>query len=93
MHHTCKLSRSKARSVAGGIAYFGDAANPTIENGMIHAISSIIDVVVASAGEAEYGSAFICAQRGVWLRTIAIALGHAQPATPILCDNAFAIFS
>jgi hypothetical protein len=53
------LSRSKARSVAGGIAYFGDAANPTIENGMIHAISSIIDVVVASAGEAEYGSAFI----------------------------------
>jgi hypothetical protein len=85
------LSRSKARSVAGGIAYFGDAANPTIENGMIHAISSIIDVVVASAGEAEYGSAFIFAQRGVWLRTIAIALGHAQPATPILCDNAFAI--
>jgi hypothetical protein len=85
------LSRSKARSVAGGIAYFGDAANPTIENGMIHAISSIIDVVVASAGEAEYGSAFIFAQRGVWLRTIAIALGHEQPATPILCDNAFAI--
>jgi hypothetical protein len=85
------LSRSKARSVAGGIAYFGDAANPTIENGMIHAISSIIDVVVASAGEAEYGSAFIFAQRGVWLRTIAIALGHPQPATPILCDNAFAI--
>jgi hypothetical protein len=85
------LSRSKARSVAGGIAYFGDAADPTTENGMIHAISSIIDVVVASAGEAEYGSAFIFAQRGVWLRNVAIALGHAQPATPILCDNAFAI--
>jgi hypothetical protein len=46
---------------------------------------------VVASGEAEYGSAFIFAQRGVWLRTIAIALGHAQPATPILCDNAFAI--
>jgi hypothetical protein len=87
------LSRSKARSVAGGVAYFGDAAHPTRENGMIHAISSIIYVVFASAGEAEYGSAFIFAQHGVWLRTIAIAiaLGHSQPPTPILCDNEFAI--
>jgi hypothetical protein len=58
---------------------------------MVHAISSIIDVVVASAGEAEYGYAFIFAQGGVWLRTVAIALGHSQPATPIVCDNAFAI--
>jgi hypothetical protein len=85
------LSRSKARSVAGGVAYFGDADNPTKENGMVHAISCIIDVVVASAGEAEYGAAFLFAQQGVWLRNIAVALGHAQPATPILCDNEFAI--
>lgn len=85
------LSRSHARSVAGGISYFGDANNPTVENGMIHAVSSIIDVVVASAGEAEYGAAFIYAQHGEGLRNIAIALGHPQPATPILCDNEFAI--
>jgi hypothetical protein len=85
------FSRSKARFVAGGIAYFGDADDPTTENGMIHAISSIIDVVVASASEAEYGSAFIFAQQGVWLRTIATALGHAQPATPIPCDNAIGL--
>jgi hypothetical protein len=58
---------------------------------MVHAISSIIDVVVASAGKAEYGSAFIFAQRGVWLPNVAIALGHSQLATPSLCDNAFAI--
>jgi hypothetical protein len=77
--------------VAGGVAYFGDAANPTQENGMIHAISSIVDVVVASAGEAEYGAAFVFAQHGMWLRTIATALGHIQPPTPILCDNEFAI--
>jgi hypothetical protein len=70
------LSRSRARSVAGVIIYFGDANDPTVENGMIHAISAIIDVVVALAGEAEYGAAFIAAQQGVWIRTIATAMGH-----------------
>jgi hypothetical protein len=85
------LSRSKSRSVAGGIGYFGDADDPTKENGMVYAMSSIIDVVVASAGEAEYGSAFKNAQQSVSMRHIAIAMGHKQPATPILCDNEFAI--
>jgi hypothetical protein len=73
--------------VAGGIAYLGDAESPITENGMIHSMSSIIDVIVASAGEAEYGTAFIYAQHGVWFRQIATAMGHPQPATPILCDN------
>jgi hypothetical protein len=54
---------------------------------MIHAITSFIDVVVASAVQAEYGTAFIAAQQGVWIRNIAIALGHTQPATTLLCDN------
>jgi hypothetical protein len=85
------LSRSNARSVAGGVAYFGDADNPTKKNDMIYAISYIIDVVVLSAGEAEYGAAFIFAQQGVGIRNIATALGHMQPPTPILCDNQFAI--
>jgi hypothetical protein len=39
----------------------------------------------------QYGAAFIYGQHGEGLRTIAIALGHPQPATPILCDNGFAI--
>jgi hypothetical protein len=85
------LSKSKGRSVAGGIGYFGDADKPTIENGMVYAMSSIIDVVVASAGEAEYGSAFKNAQQAVNMRNIATAMGHKQPATPLLCDNEFAI--
>jgi hypothetical protein len=85
------LSRSPARSVGGVITYFDDAANPTIENGIIHAISFIIDVVVTFTGEAEYCAAFIAAQQGVWIRNIAIALGHLQPSIPLLCDNEFAI--
>lgn len=58
---------------------------------MMHTISSVIDVVVASAGEAEYGTAFIAAQHGVWIRTVAIAMGHPQFPTPLFCDNEFAI--
>ena len=42
------LSRSKARSVAGGIAYFGEVDDPTTENGIVHTVSCIIGVVVAS---------------------------------------------
>jgi hypothetical protein len=84
-------SRSKGRSVAGGIAYCGDANDPTTENGMVYSISSIIDVVCASVGEAEYGAAYILAQYGIGLRHILIALGHPQPPTLLLCDNDFAI--
>ena len=85
------LSRSNSRSVAGGIGNFGDASNPSKENGMVYAMSSIIDVIVASAGEAEYGTTFLNAQQGVHLRNIAFAMGHPQGVTPILCDNLFAI--
>jgi hypothetical protein len=56
--------------VAGVIIYFGDAANPTVENGMIHAISSTIDAFIAAQ------------QEGVWIRNIAIAMGHPRPPTP-----------
>jgi hypothetical protein len=42
---------------------------------------SIIDVVVLSAGEAEYGVAFVVAQQDVWLRNFAVALRHPQPST------------
>ena len=59
-------------------------------NGMVYAMSSIIDVIVASAGEAEYGIT-LNAQQGIRLRNIAIAMGHPQGVTPILCDNLFAI--
>ena len=58
---------------------------------MVYAMSSIIDVIVASAGEAEYGTTFLNAQQGVHLWNITIAMGHPQGVTPILCDNLFAI--
>ena len=85
------LSRPNSKSVAGCIIYFGDASVPTTENGAVFANSTVLDVVVSSAAEAEYGAAFKSGQQGINIRNIAIGLGHAQPATPILCDNKFAV--
>ena len=85
------LGRSFARSVAGGCFYIGNKNQPTHINGSVYTISNTIDVVVASAFEAEYGAIFITAQIGVWIRTILSALGYPQPPTIILCDNECAV--
>jgi hypothetical protein len=85
------LSRSNGRSVAGGIHYCGNRNEPTLINGAILAMSSIIPTVVSSVAEAEYAGCFMNAQHGVWLRTILIAMGYPQPPTFILCDNMCAV--
>ena len=93
------LSRSQSRSVAGGLAYLVDAdAGPNQLNGSIHTFTtiidvgqSIIDVVVASAAEAEYAALFYAGQIAAGLRTVLSALGHSQPATVMLSDNACAV--
>ena len=85
------LSRSHARSVAGGCFYIGNINQPTHINGSVTAVSNTIDVVVASAFEAEYAAVFIIAQIAVWIRTILHALGYPQPPTIILCDNECAV--
>ena len=52
---------------------------------------SVLDVVVASAAEAEYGSTFTVGQRAEWARTILAAVGHPQPPTLISTDNECAL--
>jgi len=49
--------------------------------------SSILDVVVASAAEAEYGALFLNGQIGADIRHKLIAMGHPQPSTSIITDN------
>lgn len=83
------LSRTKARSVAGGFHYASDATGAF--NGAISTVSTIIDVVVSSAYEAEVAACYINAQRGEWIRTIFAALGYPQQATPLLTDNNVAV--
>ena len=84
------LSVARSRSRAGGIAYYG-WRNSRRLNGAVYAKSTILDVVVASAAECEYGSLFLCARDLVWQRLIAAALGYPQAATDIHCDNSCAV--
>ena len=85
------LSRPKARSVAGGICYLGNADSPHHINGAIHAVSAIIPSVVASAAEAEYAALFLLAQDGEYLRQVLSNMGYKQSTTLILCDNQCAV--
>ena len=45
------LSRSRSRSVAGGIGYLGSPGPGDLPNGAVVTLSSVLDVVVASAGK------------------------------------------
>ena len=85
------LSRPKARSVAGGICYLGNKDSPNHINGAIHAVSSVISSVVASAAEAEYAALFILGQEGEYLRQVQANMGYQQAPTLILCDNQCAV--
>jgi hypothetical protein len=85
------LSVSNGRSRAGGVGYFGWRDNPARYNGAVTVLSKVLDVVVSSACEGEYGAAYMVARNAVWIRAIARALGHPQPPTTILVDNTCAI--
>jgi hypothetical protein len=81
------LSRTKARSVLGGIHYLG---SESAINGPIFCTSKIISCVVTSAAEAEFGAAFQNAQKGAQFRNTLIELGYPQEPTTILVDNTVA---
>ena len=87
------LSRSGARSVAGGAAYLVCANDPSpSSNGLISCLSKIIDCIVASVAEAEYAGVFKMGQHLAWLRIVCEALGHPQTKpTRIWCDNVCAV--
>ena len=75
------------RSRAGEYNFFDWIHDPWRLNGGISAKSTIMDVVVSSATEAEYGGAFMNAWNLVWLRVTASELGYPQGKTEIYCDN------
>ena len=84
-------SVSKGRSRAGGLGFFGWTSDPSRLNGAAFTMSTILDVVTASAAEGEYGAAYMVARNAVWMRAIARALGHPQGPTTIWCDNTCAV--
>jgi hypothetical protein len=80
------LSVSKARSRAGGCGCFGWEGSERL-NGMVYAKSTILDVIVSSAAECEYGALYLLGRDMVWLREIARALRYPQKATKLKTDN------
>ena len=87
------LSAPKARSRLAGFIFLANTPKPdhtTHKNGPIHVATGILKHVMASAAEAETGSAFHNAQTCCPLRVTLEFLHHRQPATPIIVDNACA---
>ena len=85
------LSEAEARSRAGGYFYFDNQPEskplPQVNDNIL--INSIImRQVLASATEAEVGAVFYNCQEAVPLRVTSEFLGHPQPATPVVTDNA-----
>ncbi len=79
------LSESNSRSRIGGIMFLGT------NNAAIEQFSSIIDVRVSSAAEAEYAALFHVAKECEPLRETLLEMGYPQPATLITCDNQCAV--
>jgi hypothetical protein len=81
------LSRTKARSVLGGLHYLGTT---NYINGPFFCTSKLISCIVTSAAEAELGAAFQNAQKGAQFRNTLVELGYPQEATILLVDNTVA---
>ncbi len=88
------LSEGKARSQTCGHFFMGwmpkDGDSIRI-NGAFHVSTNVIRFVVASAAEAKLGALFHNCQAGIIFRSILEDMGHAQPKTPVHCDNATAL--
>ena len=94
------LSEPKARSRVAAVHMLGDAdtAYNVVElaamkpgNGPILVRSSILDVVVSSAGEAEYGGQYVSGRDGEEIRMILSDMGYPQGTTPMQGDNSCAV--
>lgn len=81
------LSETNARSRGAGVFILGDREQPDILNAPFHCSTMILDVVVAAATEAEYGSAYLnTKQIGPFKNTLE-DLGHPQEPTLLFIDN------
>jgi hypothetical protein len=84
-------SETNAGTRMGGVHFLGDRLDGTKLNGMIDTLCKLIDVVVASAAEAELGALFFNAKMATETRYMLEDFGFPQPPTPIECDNQCAV--
>ena len=85
------LSKSNARSRAGGHFFMSSDTNTPHNNGAVMTISQIIKTVLSSAAEAKVGALFINCREAVPARHVLEFLGHKQPPTPLQTDNTTAL--
>ena len=88
------LSAVQGRSRAGGYFFLESMpknGEPIFLNGNIAVTCAIIEIVAASAAEAELGALFINAKEAKIIQIIVSELGHPQPPTPIHVNNTTAV--
>jgi hypothetical protein len=79
-----------ACSCTGGYFFLGSLTvngDPIKLNGTIHITCIILNLVAASAAEAELGALFFNAQVAKVLQLTLLEIGHPQPPTPIHINN------
>jgi hypothetical protein len=79
----------QARSRTGGRFFLSNEATIPANNGAVFNIAHIIKQhVMTSATEAEFAALYIMAREAVYMRIVLTEMGHKQPSTPLLTDNA-----
>jgi hypothetical protein len=85
------LSKSKARSQAGGHFFMSRNTAKPPNNGNILTISQIIKAVMSLAAEAEVGALYINCREAIPACHTLKFMGHPQPLTPMQTDNTTAL--
>ncbi len=85
------LSKSNARSKAGGHFFMSSDVDLPPNNSAVSIISQIIKTVMSSAAEAKVGALFINCCKAVPARHVLKFLGHPHPPTPMQTDNMTAL--
>ena len=85
------LNESQARRRAGAHIFLLENEPKPKLNGPVLTIAQIINIVMASAAEAEMSALFIMAKKMVPLRHTLIEMGWPQPQTLIQTDNSTSV--
>jgi hypothetical protein len=89
--NTSYLSKSKARSRAGGHFFMSNNTAKPPNNGAILTIAQIVKAVMSLAAEAELGALYINCREAIPAHHTLEFMGHPQPPTPMQMDNTTAL--
>jgi hypothetical protein len=85
------LSKSNARSRAGGHFFMSKNMETPPNNGAVFTLLQIIKAVMSLAAEAEIGALYINCREAVPAQHVLEFMGYKQPPTPMQTDNTTAL--